>query len=268
MTIDKSIDNDNGADDVERNGAPAVPALGTVLRSVRDSRKISRERLAYNAGVSTSYITHLEKGARDRPAREVLDAIIRYLDRVDPLSVEDLRQLRELAGLTATGCPPLDELRAAVTPELRTVLDQPLPAAITAVGGHVLACNPGWERAFPGMTRGANQFHWLFGSDAARRAMVDWEADATTSVRAFRMAVGGFGGAETFTELLDQLSRYPDFRRMWDDGEVAGFPPMWRIRLRDLVDGTVRTVLVQTGVVHTGAHPGWLVSQFLIPVPS
>ncbi|MFE5285005.1 helix-turn-helix domain-containing protein [Nocardia sp. NPDC056611] len=268
MAIDTSIDNDKGADDGEGNGAPAVPALGPVLRSVRDSRKVSRERLAFNAGVSSSYITHLEKGARDRPTREVLDAIIRYLDRVDPLSIEDRRQLRDLAGLTVSGCPPLDELRAAVTPELRELLDRPLPAAITAVGGCVLACNPGWERAFPGMGQGVNQFHWLFGCELARRAMVDWEADTTVSVRAFRLAVGGFGGAETFAELLDGLSRYPDFRRMWGDGEVASFPPMWRIRLRDLGNGTVRTVLVQTGVVHTGAHPGWLVSQFLIPVPS
>ncbi|MEU1210203.1 helix-turn-helix domain-containing protein [Nocardia sp. NPDC005825] len=272
MTIDTSIDDDNGAHngagDIEGDGALAVPTLGPVLRSVRDYRKVSRERLAFNAGVSASYITHLEKGARDRPTREVLDAIIRYLDRVDPLSIEDRRQLRDLAGLTATGCPPLDELKAAVTPELRQVLDQPLPAAITAVGGCVLACNPGWERAFPGMREGGNQFHWLFGCDLARRVMVDWEADATHSVRSFRVGVGGFGGAETFAELLDELSRYPDFRRMWGGGEVADFQPMWRMRLRDLERDTVRTVLVQTGMVQTGAHPGWLVSQFLIPVPS
>ncbi|MGW2660773.1 helix-turn-helix domain-containing protein [Nocardia tengchongensis] len=259
MTIDARIDNDNGA--------LAVPTLGPVLRAVRDSRKVSRERLAFNAGVSSSYITHLEKGARERPTREVLDAIIRYLDRVVPLSVEERRQLRDLAGLTATGCPPLEELRAAVTPEMRGLLDQPLPAAITAVGGHVLACNPGWERAFPGTREGVNQFHWLFGCEYARRALVDWEAEVTLSVQAFRVAVGGFGGSETFTELLDELSRYPEFRRIWGGGGVATVPPMWRIRLRDLESGTERTVLVQTGMVHTGPYPGWLVSQYLIPVP-
>lgn len=55
---------------------------------------------------------------------------------------------------------------------------------------------------------------------------------------------------------------------MWGAREVASFPPTRWIRLRDLGNGTMRTVLVQTGVVNTGAHPGWLVSQLLIPVPS
>ncbi|MGV9410623.1 MmyB family transcriptional regulator [Nocardia sp. NPDC003693] len=243
-----------------------APTFGTLLRRLRDARHVSRERLAFNAGVSASYITHLEKGSRNNPTREVVDAVIRYLDRLEHLSVVDRRQLRELAGLTNTSYPALDDLRAAITPEIRRLLEGPHPAAITAVGGHVLCRNAGWERAFPGMLESGNQFRWLFAHPLAREVLADWLADVTLSVQAFRLAMGGFGGMAAFAELLDELSRHPEFRRIWADGAVAAVPPVWRITLRDLHTRTDRTVLVQTGMLQTGAHPGWLVSQFLLPV--
>ena len=39
---------------------PVPPTFGSVLRRLRDERGASRERLAFNAGVSASYVTHLE----------------------------------------------------------------------------------------------------------------------------------------------------------------------------------------------------------------
>ncbi|MEU0541911.1 helix-turn-helix domain-containing protein [Nocardia sp. NPDC005978] len=258
MTAELSIE--------RRAGKPAAPTFGVLLRRLRDARGISRERLAFNAGVSASYVTHLEKGTRSHPTHEVVDAVIRYLDRVEHLSEVERRYVRELAGLSNVGCPPLRELRAAVTPELQRLLDGPHPAAITAVGGHILLRNPGWERAFPGMLESGNQFRWLFTHPLARRVLADWRAATTLSVQAFRLAMGGFGGAAAFADLLDELGRHPEFRRIWAEGTVAAVPPVWRLNLHDLHTGTPRTVLVQTGMLQTGTHPGWLISQFLLPV--
>lgn len=245
-----------------------APAFGAILRRIRDSRGVSRERLAFNTGVSASYITHLEKGSRTAPTREVVEALIRYLDRVEGLSMGDRRQLRELAGLTVAVAPSLAEMRTAITPEMRDLLKGPLPASLSVVGGHMLLCNAGWERAFPGMLECGNEFRWLFDADVARRVLVDWRADTTLSVRAFRLAMGSYGGTDVFADLLDELGGYPEFRRMWAEGAVAAVPPAWRIRLRDLETGSERTVLVQTGMVQSGAYPGWLVSQILLPAPS
>ncbi|QLY27762.1 helix-turn-helix domain-containing protein [Nocardia huaxiensis] len=241
------------------------PAFGHMLRRLRDSRGVSRERLAFNAGVSSSYITHLEKGSRTHPTDQVVDAFLRYLDRIERISGADRRQLRDLAGLPATASPTITELRAAITPDMRRTLELNTAAAVVALGGNLLLRNAGWEHAFPGMTESGNEFRWLFSHEMARRVLVDWEQECALSVHAFRLAMGG-PNAEPFVDLLDEMLTYPIFRRNWADAQVAEISPAWRIRLRDSRTGEPRSALVQTGQLFSGAHPGWLISQFLLPV--
>ncbi|QLY27763.1 helix-turn-helix domain-containing protein [Nocardia huaxiensis] len=242
-----------------------VPTFGQLLRRLRDTRGVSRERLAFNTGVSSSYITHLEKGSRAHPTDQVVAAFLRYLDRVEQISGSDRRQLLDLAGLTSTAYPTDAELAAEITPDMRRILDCTRPAVIVAAGGNLLLRNAGWEQAFPGVTESGNGFRWLFGHELAPCVLPDWDRECALSVRTFRLAMGGPWGAP-FADLLEEMLTYPAFRLGWADANVGAIPPAWRMRLRDLNTGEERTVLVQTGQLSSGAYPGWLISQLLLPI--
>ncbi|MFI1915945.1 helix-turn-helix domain-containing protein [Nocardia sp. NPDC020380] len=243
-----------------------APTFGNLLRRLRDARGISRERLAFNAGVSASYITHLEKGDRGNPTREVVTALMRYLDRLNPLTLSDRRQLADLAGLENNEIPDAALLRAAVTPDMRAALDlhRPNPAGYLDVRGNVLACNDGWDAAYPGMSRDGNVFRWYFGNDMSRRVMVNWENDVNESVRWLRGTMGRIGSSG-FLSLIDELAVYPHFRKLWADGGVDFAPHIWSLELRDPSTGARRRYYTQTGSVAGTAYPGHLVMVIALP---
>ncbi|WP_330185387.1 helix-turn-helix transcriptional regulator [Nocardia sp. NBC_01503] len=239
-----------------------APTFGNLLRRLRDGRGVSRERLAFNAGVSASYITHLEKGERGNPTREVVEALTRYLDRLDPLSSADHRQLTDLAGLGTGEMPAVEQLRAAITPDMRRVLDlhRPNLAAYLDVRANVLAWNDSWEDAFPGVGEDGNMLRWFFGNELAARVLVDWEHDVRQVVRWMRGLIGRSGDVTGFTELLADLGEFPKFRHAWAEGGVAFAPHVWTLHLRNPVTGLRRKVYAQTGRIDTGPHPGHLLA--------
>ncbi|MFD6455717.1 helix-turn-helix domain-containing protein, partial [Nocardia sp. NPDC060220] len=104
------------------DGPPKPPTLGGLLRRLRDDRRISREKLAFAAGVSSSYITHLESGDRDRPTHAVIEALVRYLDRIAPVTDIERRHLFDLAGLAPVDNPTVEDLRAEISTEMRRTL--------------------------------------------------------------------------------------------------------------------------------------------------
>ncbi|MEV6069356.1 helix-turn-helix transcriptional regulator [Nocardia sp. NPDC052001] len=239
-----------------------APTFGNLLRRLRDGRGLSRERLAFNAGVSASYITHLEKGERGNPTREVVEALTRYLDRLEPLGAADHRQLSELAGLGAGDLPTVEQLCGAITENMRRVLDlhRPNLAAYIDVRANVLAWNDSWDDAFPGVTEDGNMLRWLFGNDLATRVLVNWEADVRQVVRWLRGLIGRSGDTAGFTDLLQELGEFPKFRQAWSEGGVAFAPHVWTLHLRNPVTGLRRKIYAQTGRIDTGAYPGQLMA--------
>ncbi|MEB3028120.1 helix-turn-helix transcriptional regulator, partial [Streptococcus agalactiae] len=85
-------------------------------------RRISREKLAFAAGVSSSYITHLESGDRERPTQVVVEALVRYLHRIEPVTDIERRHLFDLAGLAPVDNPSVEDLRAEINDEMRRTL--------------------------------------------------------------------------------------------------------------------------------------------------
>ncbi|WP_327141770.1 helix-turn-helix transcriptional regulator [Nocardia sp. NBC_01327] len=240
-----------------------APTFGNLLRRLRDGRSVSRERLAFNAGVSASYITHLEKGDRGNPTREVVEALTRYLDRLDPLTAADRRQLTDLAGLgSADTVPTVEELRGALTPELLRVLTMHRPnlAAYLDTRANVLAWNDSWEDAFPGLTEDGNMLRWFFSNELAARVMVNWDADVRQAVRWMRGLIGRSGNVAGFTDLIQELGQFPKFRQAWSEGGVAFAPHVWTLDLRNPVTGLRRRVFAQTGRLDSGAYPGHLLA--------
>lgn len=251
------------------DGPPRPPTLGGLLRRLRDDRRISREKLAFAAGVSASYITHLESGDRDRPTRAVVEALVRYLDRIAPVTEIERRHLFDLAGLALVENPTVDDLRADITDEMRRTLahQEPDLAAYVDIRWNVLAGNDSYHRAFPGLLDDVNILRWFFGNPLSRRVMVEWEKESTLTVHWLRGLIGQQGGGEWATELLTELDRYPDFRRIWDDGDTVYGRDHTAMRLRDLDTGAHYTVDVQLFRLDSVAHPGHIQYYLGVRVP-
>jgi transcriptional regulator with XRE-family HTH domain len=56
-----------------------APALGFLLRSLRDERGLSLRELAQLAGIDHAYVHRLETGDKEAPSEEVLTKLIRAL---------------------------------------------------------------------------------------------------------------------------------------------------------------------------------------------
>ena len=62
---------------------------------------------------------------------------------------------------------------------------------------------------------------YVFTQPQARSFFVDWESAADEQVGQLRSARPQWGGEARFTDLVDQLSVYPEFARRWDAHAVT-----------------------------------------------
>jgi transcriptional regulator with XRE-family HTH domain len=99
------------------------------LRRLREERGLSQAALAQRAGVDTSYISRLERGAHTTPRASTLIRIANALD----LGQEQEAQLLTLANL---GARPLVESPSAVGRPRRTIATQHAPGR-TAPWNHL-----------------------------------------------------------------------------------------------------------------------------------
>ena len=236
------------------------PTFGQLLRRLRHGRAISREKLAIGAGVSVSYLTHLERGERDRPTRTVVDGLVRHLDSVRELPRHDRRHLFELAGLVETVVPTVAQLCAEITPDMRRALDlhEPYAAAYFDSRWNLLAANATVGDLFPGLREEANILHWFFGHELARRVPSRPPRAVALSVAGLRGRIGRLQAGEHFTGFLAELGVYPEFRELWERGDVTYFSEHPHLRFRDLTTGECRDYDFQIYDVDSGSYPGWV----------
>lgn len=242
------------------------PTFGGLLRRLRDDRRISREKLAFAAGVSASYITHLEGGDREHPTKAVVEALIRYLDKIGPLTRAEHRHLFDLAGLPQNGYPSAGELRAALGADSRRALTmhEPNAACYLDTRWNVLSWNESYARVFPGLVEDRNMLRWLFGNELAKRVMVEWEREAVLTVAWLRGLIGQTGDTAWCTELLRELGEFPEFRTMWAAGTTAYGRDSPYMHLRDPRTGVCSSLDVQMFRVDSGHHPGRI--QFFLGI--
>ncbi|MCU1641537.1 MAG: hypothetical protein JWN03_1812 [Nocardia sp.] len=244
------------------------PTFGLLLRKLRDARGVSRERLAFNAGVSASYISHLEKGDRGHPTREVVDALVRYLDRIDPLSVVERRHLLDLAGLGVSDFPTVQQLRAEITDDMRRALElhEPNLAAYVDTRWNVLACNTSYSQAFPGLEQDVNILRWLLGNELSREVMLEWEEEVRVTVHWLRGLIASSGDTGWSAGFLAELGRFGLFRELWDEGIAAYGRPCAVMHLNDVPTGRCRAIAVQLFSVFCAAYPSQI--QIFLGIPT
>ncbi|WP_405136235.1 helix-turn-helix domain-containing protein [Nocardia sp. NBC_01388] len=248
---------------------PQPPTLGQLLRRLRDARQISRERLAFAAGVSVSYLTHLEQGQRERPTHSVVKALVQQLDTVTALSDTERRHLHDLAGLAETAVPTVAQLQAQITPAMHHVLalHSPAPAAYFDIRLNLLALNNAYAAALPGLAETGNWIHWMFGNELSKRVMVDWEQEAALAVSRLRGTLGGSGSPAWFAELITEYGVYPQFRRLWAHSTAAFGRAQTPVHLRDPRTGGCTRYYSHSFGAHSIRYPGWIGFVSCLRVP-
>jgi len=234
------------------------PSFGGLLRKLRDERRISREKLAFAAGVSASYITHLEGGDREHPTKAVVEALVGYLDRISPLTAAERRHLYDLAGLSEDAYPSVEELRADIGEATRAGLavHEPNPAAYLDTRWNLLYCNDTYAATFPGLAEDVNILHWLFGNEISRQVLVEWQREAVLTVEWLRGLIGQSGDTRWSADLLADLGRFPEFRAIWAAGGTVYGRDSPDMHLRDVRTGECFTLAVQMFRLDSGSHPG------------
>jgi len=195
-------------------------AFGLSLKR-RRTPGLRREEVAQRAHVSATWYTWLEQGRGGAPSADVLDRIARAMMLTD---VE-----REHLFLLGLGRPPERRYRPdqGVTPRLQRVLDalEPTPALIRTAVWDVVA----WNRAATVLLTdfaalppaGRNMLRFMFTDPRLRESQRDWQSVARALVSAFRVEAARAGAADEVRPLVEELrAASPEFRAMWDAGEV------------------------------------------------
>ncbi|MFB7723126.1 helix-turn-helix domain-containing protein [Nocardia sp. NPDC056100] len=230
-----------------------------MLRRLRESRRISRESLAFTSGVSTSYLSHLERGRRDRPGAAVLAALLTSLDRVRVVSRAERRLCFDLAGVSMHGAPSPRQLREAISGAahrgmmLREGLAAYVDARLT-----VLACNAAFAAAHPGIGESRGLLHWYLETGRSKQSIENRDEAFALLVGWLRGLAGGLHSSDAFGELVADLGRFPEFERVWAEAEPFYFEAPKVLRLRDSGTGAESAVAIQAFGVDSVRFPGWI----------
>jgi transcriptional regulator with XRE-family HTH domain len=205
----------------------------------RRTSGLRREEVAQRANISPTWYTWLEQGRGGAPSAGVLDRIARAL-----MLTETEREHLFLLGL---GHPPERRYRGeeGVTPRLQRVLDalEPTPALIRTATWDVVAWNRGatvllTDFAAAGESR--NMLRLMFLDRRMRQAQYDWESVARYVVSAFRVEAARAGAGQEVRPLVEELSALsPEFKQMWDAGDVLSTHSEMVKRLRHPVLGEI-----------------------------
>jgi len=218
---------------------------------------LRREEVAARAGVSVTWYTWLEQGRGGVPSDDVLERLARALE------LDDAN--REMLFLLAHDRPPPRKPAppAAMTPALQLVLDNlSVPAFVKTPTFQIV----GWNRAAVAVLgdyaavpeRDRNVLRRIF-QPGSEDKVHDVEAVRRTCVAAFRVDIARAGQSDEATALIDELmATSPDFRRLWDEGEIrthGGFR-------KQLVRPGVGEIVLESSVFHVEGGGG--LSMFVL----
>ena len=177
--------------------------------------------------MSLTWYTWLEQGRRVRVSRQLLSALAGAL-------ALNRAETEHLFGLAGEQAPP-EALRFGVPPEYVSLLERldPLPASMFNQRLDILAWNHSCEILFPHLgtipSAQRNKLRLVFQPET-RAFFPDWPDEAAYAVALFRASAGGRLAEPEFAGLVDELrAGSPEFRELWERGELADPGPSWRV---------------------------------------
>jgi transcriptional regulator with XRE-family HTH domain len=218
------MERDQLADFLRRRREAIRPAeVGIADGPRRRTAGLRREEVAMLAGMSVDYVVRLEQGRSSQPSTQLLGALARALR----LSDDERDHLFYLAGHQP---PPVDDVARLARAGLVRMLDLlgDTPAMVLSDLGEVLAQNrtslllTGSHTGFSGDRRYV-VYRWF--TDPAMRAVCPIEEQGHYSrqlVADLRATAGRRAGDPLVAGLVERLqAASADFRRLWDEHEVA-----------------------------------------------
>jgi transcriptional regulator with XRE-family HTH domain len=200
--------------------ARVVPAdAGVEVVGRRRTSGLTREDVAYLAGVSFKWYGRFESGMAAGVSRGFLERISNALQ----LSRAECSHLYYLCGFSA----PQDEATSPEAPSwLQAVVDEfvNVPALVFSSLYEVLCYNWTYDRVFqqsaqpPGVQ--SNGLWRMFFDTQLRGSVGQWEHVARGSLAELRHLNRGNLEAPAFQSLIEELSKSPDFVRIWNTGPV------------------------------------------------
>lgn len=186
---------------------------------------LRREEVATLAGISIEYLIRLEQGRDTSPSSPVLSALATALrlDEAQRKHLVVLAMREQDAGVCRAGPLPLEAVAPSVTQLLQRL--EPSPAVVLGPYGDLLAWNGVWTRlvAPVGLLDGPrpNLVRHVFTHPSARTLYADWHAVADAHAAQLRSAAATWHQDQRVHDLVDELSREPEFTRRWSAHEVG-----------------------------------------------
>ncbi|TDE38165.1 helix-turn-helix transcriptional regulator [Actinomadura sp. 6K520] len=189
----------------------------------RRTSGLRREEVAMLAGMSVDYVVRLEQGRGSRPSTQLLGALARALR----LSDDERDHLFHLAGHQPAPADGTARLARAGLIRMLDLLDG-TPALVVSELGEVLAQNRTSVLLAGDLTglsgdRRYLPYRWFTEPDIrAAHPPGDRERHARQIVADLRVVAGRRPGDPEVSRLVDRLrAASGDFRRLWDEHEVA-----------------------------------------------
>jgi len=199
-----------------RREALSPEAAGIAPVGRRRTPGLRREEVAQLAGVSAAWYTWLEQGRDIQPSGDALAAIARALRFTD----EERAHAFALVGRPLRDVPPPPP--AAAPPLAQAVLDAlTVPAYVSDRAWNVIGWNALMDRVLGYSTRAErNSLMIVFGDPALRTLFASWAEEAAQLVANLRRAADEAPEDPAFEALIERLSAFPEFRRLWARHEV------------------------------------------------
>ena len=199
-----------------RREALSPEAAGIAAIGRRRTPGLRREEVAQLAGVSAAWYTWLEQGRDIQPSVDALAAIARALRFSD----EERAHAFTLAGRPLRDVPPPPPV--AAPPLVQAVLDAlAVPAYVSDRAWNVIGWNAMMDRLVGFSARAErNTLVGVFADPWFRTLFPNWNEEAAQLVASLRRAADEAPEDPALEALVERLSAYPEFRRLWARHEV------------------------------------------------
>lgn len=188
---------------------------------------LRREEVAQLAGVSTTWYTWLEQGRDIQASPSVLDCVAAALR----LNADERRYLYSLAADGGAAARLSESAAAPIPPALRKIIDELTycPVIVSDRMCNIVAWNEAASFVFLDFERipaeERNMIRLLFARREFRRLAVNWEQFASGFLSLFRSYYGRHVGDGWYNLFLAEMTAgYPEFRDMWEHGQVSYAP--------------------------------------------
>lgn len=204
--------------------------VGQLLREWRRRRNMSQMELALKVGTSMRHLSFVETG-RSQPSPAILEALISAL-AIPRHEAQMFHELSAFRGTVPT-LPklPLDKQSWEALSLLLSGQDPEAAVAFDQIGD-ILMVNRAYARFIGKQFRGEigdivplspiagqrmNLLHLILAPDRYRRIITNWDEVARAVLHRLRRTLLVSAFSQDVYRLLQQLMKYPDVRRLWEE---------------------------------------------------